>query len=184
MSGLSLKNCSQCKRLVKSRTQVVKPIITSKNPAVLIVSDYPSVLDDAEGVPMFRGGPETAGFWHHKFIGNLGVEKSHATIYTVQCKPETKPKLDEVKNCSIWINYLLSQFKFRLVILYGELPSRLILDFKKPTINYAGKFFISEKLDGLKCFVTYHPRMLAENRDEYLDRFKRHTKLIKNYLYN
>lgn len=179
---MKLTECNLCS-FHKTRTQVVKPIITSNNPSVLFIGDFPTQQDEKHGVPFYNGGKNTPGYWHDKIIQTLEVDSSYAAINTIQCFPGNQQIQEtNMEKCSVWVNYLINRFSFRLVVLYGEYSMRLILGFNEPHKLYVGRFFISEKMNGLKCFITFNLKDIINDKNK-LNKIKKHTNLIKTYLY-
>lgn len=176
---MKITKCKKC-FLFKSRTQVVNPVVYG-TPKILFIGEAPGRQEDEHGVPFYGD----SGKWHHKFAKRINVDKDHAIVNCVQCRPvkdgrNGKPTNIQMKRCRIWVDMMIEKYSYDLIILYGEYPMRNILGLLPPLNGKVNKFYTVKSIKPF-IFLSYHPATLCYNKKVYLPEFNKFVKSINNY---
>lgn len=182
--GLKLNQCELCS-YHQSRNRVVIPFSSCKRPLILFLGGYPSELEEEKNRPFYNAGNQTAGYWHNEIVEQIGYEKNHLAMNMIQCVPRengevVEPDSSNINACYDWLEKLFQVYKFKLVILYGEIPIKKMLGVSDGIEKYVGRFYLIEEL-GIYAFATLHPSSLI-NSNVYTEKVVRHIKLIKRFL--
>ena len=186
--------CTDCPRLVKTRTNVVHG---RGNPEarIVIVGEAPGEEEDKTGEP-YRG---RAGQTLDEIIESLysdepetgAGEDDFYILNCVACRPcipnpltgrmeNTKPTHVEIANCRKWVHKIIYTIDPIVLILTGDVPAAAF-GLKKAISKIQGQMF-DVQIDGVNGPVTYaampvfHPSYLNRRRDkpELLENTKRH----------
>ena len=161
-SGLNLtmselqKRVSQCKqcRLSNTRSNTVFGC-GSPRARLMCIGDRPNLDDDSTGTP-FSG---EVGELLDKIIKAMKLSRGDVYLTNiVKCAPPGKqlPQDDEAVTCLPYLQREIELVKPAVIVLFGAVPLKYLLD-KKGIAENRGKWFKYNEID---CIPTYHPSYL------------------------
>lgn len=136
MQSLDLLNCTKCRVLCKTRTQVV---MGYGNPQakLMFVGEAPGQDEDIIGRP-FVG---RCGDLLTKMCESAGIVRDNIYITnTIRCNPITiknnrksnrEPLDEEIENCKEWLWKELNFVNPKVIVTFGKIPTRVLLKKKK-----------------------------------------------------
>ena len=146
-----LRRCRRCPRVIPP--PVSGGAIVSD---VMIIGQAPGVREPTLKRPFAHTAGQTLFRWFEEFCG-LDEVTMRARIYfaaVIRCFPgkarggsDRVPALDEIRNCSAWMNAEFEILRPRLVIPVGRLAIAQFIDCKKLEAVIGRKFVASRNID-------------------------------------
>lgn len=175
MEDYAVDECTQCPRLVESRTQIVNGVGGGEVGA-LFVGEAPGREEDQEGEPFVGRSGELLT----EKLGEVGLSRGDVRITnSVRCRPPDNrdPRKSELGNCR---GYLLEEIRFydpRVICALGRVATSNLLGLDRPMGDVVGGTWELE-VGGGTCVVVpcYHPAAMLydpgkeEDIDEALRR--------------
>jgi DNA polymerase len=157
--------CTECPRLVATRTQVVFGV---GNPSaeLMFVGEAPGADEDAQGEP-FVG---KAGQLLTKIIQTMGF--SRETVYignVLKCRPDMpagsmgnrKPTPEEMRTCFPWLEKQIALIQPKALVALGATAVEGLLGDTRPMNQLRGRWL---DYKGIPVMPTYHPAYLLRNQ--------------------
>jgi uracil-DNA glycosylase len=154
----SIKDCTKCKLLARTRKQVVFGT-GNPNADVVVVGEAPGADEDEQGKP-FVG---RAGKLLTDILKAIDFSRDEVFICNIlKCRPpeNRNPLPDEIANCEPYLFKQLEMIKPKLILAVGTFAAQTLLKTKEPLGKLRGKF---HSYKGIKMMVTYHPAALLRN---------------------
>lgn len=167
-------DCSRCKELCETRTNIVFGVGDPDACLVVIIGEAPGKNEDIKNEP-FVG---RSGQVLNSLLAEIGLSRKEVYITnTILCRPpeNRNPNAEELKNCRERLNKHIKLLDPKVVITLGNFSTKYMLETKEGITNLRGK--VVEK-DGMKIVPMYHPAVLLysgnnpEKRAELLKDFK------------
>ena len=183
---MNLKSCQLCSLYKNNCNKVSLPIVCGTTPSVMFLGSSPTTNDSKDGVPFSLHTSDRVSMLHREILELMCVENSHIAMNAVQCVVGNeasdnfnsfRPSIKQINTCSVWVKKVLQSYRVRIIVLYGGVPVKQILNFDELE-PYIGKFFEASSFDNTKCFVTHNL-----SNDVSIGIFKKHIKLISRFLH-
>jgi uracil-DNA glycosylase family 4 len=146
----ALRNCKKC-RLSRTRTNVV-PGDGSPNAEIMFVGQCPGFHEDQQGIP-FVG---RAGQLLDELLASIDLKREKIFITNiVKCRPPENrdPMVDEVRNCSPYLERQIKIFNPKLIITLGRFASEFFI----PNGKISQIHGVPHRVKGRLVFPLYHP---------------------------
>jgi DNA polymerase len=157
--------CTECPRLVASRTQVVFGV-GNPNAELMFVGEAPGADEDLQGEP-FVG---KAGQLLTKIIQTMGFSREAVYIGNVlKCRPDMpagstgnrKPTPEEMRTCFPWLEKQIALIQPRVLVALGATAVEGLLGDTRPMNQLRGRWL---DYKGIPVMPTYHPAYLLRNQ--------------------
>jgi DNA polymerase len=157
--------CTECPRLVASRTQVVFGV-GNPNAELMFVGEAPGADEDIQGEP-FVG---KAGQLLTKIIQTMGFARETVYIGNVlKCRPDMpagstgnrKPTPEEMRTCFPWLEKQISLIQPKVLVALGATAVEGLLGDTRPMNQLRGRWL---DYTGIPVMPTYHPAYLLRNQ--------------------
>ena len=143
-----IRKCTACP-LYKSRMLAVPGEGGGK---VMFVGEAPDVGEDRQGLPLV----DRSGKFFDELLSIAGFSRDKIFITgVVKCYSDRKPRSFELKTCKgLWLDKQIDILNPELIVVLGNVALKSLLGSGKVS-ELHGKVI---KRDGLKHFITYHPK--------------------------
>ena len=158
-----ISNCNLCDPYVE-KFQMINSIYYGINNDIVILGEAPANNGwRKSGIPFYdiNGNILPSGKVLTKLLDIIGIKLEDVTfLEAIKCYPLDRKYLKFCsKNC---ISYLFGQLEYlnpRVVLILGEVPTRMILDMKgKKFKDVVGKEFL---INNIKFIPIYHPSPIS-----------------------
>jgi len=164
-------NCNRCKKLCKSRTQVV---FGSGNPnaEVLFIGEAPGANEDKQGIP-FCG---MSGKVLSELLSSINLSREDIFITnTILCRPENNrnPAKEEVANCKERLDRLIQIMDPKVIVTIGNFATERILgktgikSLKGRVFSYLDKKVVPVIHPASYLYSGRNPVMFAEMKGDF-----------------
>jgi DNA polymerase len=136
---LCVTDCTQCSRLVDSRTQIVNGVGPT-DASLVFVGEGPGATEDDEGAP-FVG---RSGTVLDDALGEAGLLREDVRITnSVRCRPPENrdPTSEELDNCRGYLASELAAVDPDAVVALGKVPAENLLGRSVAVTNEAGEVY-------------------------------------------
>ena len=127
-----------------------------ENPAVMLLSDAPSLEDLGAGQPI--GGPA----WEltKRMLAAIGIAPEEAYSASLSCfnSPGVRMRKADRDACAEIARKHIALAKPKRLLLLGDGPAQALIG--KPLAQARGHF---HKIEGVRAVATFHPRQLIQN---------------------
>ena len=154
-----ISKCEQCD-LYKTRNKTVFGSGPS-NSKIMIIGEAPGKDEDEQGEP-FIG---RAGKLLDAFLQSIDLSREKVFITnTVKCRPpdNRNPSLDELNQCSSFLNSQINAVKPKVLILLGKIAANSLLDNDSPMSDLRQKKLFIDNHD-IPVIVFYHPAYILRS---------------------
>ena len=154
-----ISKCEQCD-LYKTRNKTVFGSGPS-NSKIMIIGEAPGKDEDEQGEP-FIG---RAGKLLDAFLQSIDLSREKVFITnTVKCRPpdNRNPSLDELNQCSSFLNSQINAIKPKVLILLGKIAANSLLDNDSPMSDLRQKKLFIDNHD-IPVIVFYHPAYILRS---------------------
>jgi len=184
----TVKHCTKCKDLVKSRKQAV-PGYGFADAKIFFVGLAPGRLGaDSTGIPFTK---DSSGKLFQQALSSSGIcmepngilqNDSELQAYVtnlVKCNPKNEkgnnryPSKLEVENCKDFLRDEMSLINFDVIVPLGRLATEMILNRK--CSNFTSMHNKLIKINDMCCIPFIHPSYIVRGaypKDKYLEDFK------------
>jgi DNA polymerase len=175
------QSCTRCIALAFSRNRITWGYGNVESP-VIFVGEAPGKYGcDITGIPFTL---DKSGEYFQSMIKAVGWIKEQVYVTNlVKCCPEDNrtPTVDEIKNCSSYLNLELVKIKPKLVVVMGKLPMKALLNKDGSIISLWDKVFDK---DDCKYYIIPHPAFIVRDTkhwgEYYLKSFKKIKELVND----
>ena len=175
-NGIKLNpSCRQCGLCEEART-VCLPGNGPTNAAVMVIGEAPGEEEDREGLP-FIG---RSGQLLDQTLAAVGIKRREVYVTnTVKCRPpeNRKPKAEEVKACTSWLEKEIEHVKPAFIIVLGAIAAKAVLG-EKSIDAIRGRAI---KTNERTYLPTYHPAYVLRSRraePTFVGDFRRFKEII------
>lgn len=170
------KQCSKCKELCNSRSQVVFGD-GNTNSKILFIGEAPGANEDKEGIP-FCG---MSGQVLTQLLNSVGLSRQDIFITnTILCRPKDNrnPNAEEVKNCSERLDHLIQILQPKVIVTIGNFATNRVIN-KTGVTSIHGKIF---KYKGMFVVPVIHPAnyLYSGRNPELFKQMQEDFKVISN----
>ena len=161
----SIRACSHCAHLVRSRTQVVFGV-GNPDAQLMFVGEAPGEDEDRQGEP-FVG---RAGQLLTRIIEAMGFQRGEVYIANVlKCRPDMpegmagnrRPRAEEMQTCLPYLREQIRIIQPRVLVALGSTAMEGLLGETQPMARLRGRW---HQFAEIPLMATYHPAYLLRNQ--------------------
>lgn len=159
-------NCARCDSLVSCRSQIVNGV-GPLDASIVLVGEAPGENEDQTGTPFVGRSGEILD----ESLEKAGISREDVRITNcVRCRPPENrdPHVQELENCSEYLESELSYIEPSVIIPLGRIPSRRIIggeNFDSISEIVGDVFDISFGTEETIAIASVHPAATLYNRD-------------------
>lgn len=154
------KSCTDCKLSLSCKSTCLMAVPSQK--PLMVISNYPSEEDDEAGTIM-QTGKDTIIKRIFDLAGGVDIGAEVYSTYAIKCNPNGADV--DLEACLQYLKEEVAIVKPKCIIVFGEIPFRMLFGPGTAVINHLGKIFNTRLLgsDFLKTPI------IANYETEYID---------------